>query len=626
MRNTLTLGLCATLCCALAAPASAETLEQDELEQLSIEELANIQVRSASKRDEPLSSAPASLYVITGDDIVLSGVTSLPEALRLAPNLIVQQVDASDYTISARGFTGTESANKMLVLIDGRTVYTPLASSVFWNLHSPMLEDIQQVEVISGPGGTLYGPNAVNGVINVTSRSALDTIGTLARGTAGAYERTAALRHGIAIGEGGALRVYGNWHDREDLPTRVPFEADDAYRGWQAGFRSDFASEADTVTFQGDVFRNRSDVVEGDGNKGFNLLGRWSRAVSAITSFQLKAYYDDFKRETLLVDDSLQTMDAEAQLNTKAGAHELVVGVGVRTTRDEFINDLNFFQLDPRSERLWTYNAFVQDNFSLTPDLSLIAGVKVERSSFTGWQVLPNVRLAWDPGPGTLLWAAVSRAVRTPSRIDRQLTAGTFLAASTGFDSEKLWAVEAGYRGQPSRNLSLSVTGFVNFYDDLRTTEFTGDPFPIRLQNNAKGKSYGVEAWGHAQLTPWWRASLGGFLLEKDFEVKEGRTDLAALTSTGSDPSWQLIASSDFDIAPRLHLTLNARAVDGLDLTPQIDSYAEAGGRLAYYLTDELELFVAGRNLLHKTHAENGDPDQSQLARRSIYGGARVRF
>jgi iron complex outermembrane receptor protein len=222
----------------------------------------------------------------------------------MAPNLQVQQIDASQYAISARGFNGPETANKLLVLIDGRSIYTPLQSQVFWNLHSPLLEDINQIEVISGPGGTLYGPNAVNGVVNITSRNAQNTIGTLLRATAGDHERTAAVRHGVPIGTSGAARVYASWHDRDDLPDGIGFDGDDSFRGWQAGFRADFGTEADLVTVQGDIFDAEAERVEGDGNRGHNLLARWSRTLSPSASFQLQAYYDDFQRDFILVRDS----------------------------------------------------------------------------------------------------------------------------------------------------------------------------------------------------------------------------------------------------------------------------------------------------------------------------------
>jgi iron complex outermembrane receptor protein len=615
---------------AMAAPAfGATTTEPGDLSGLSIEELANIEVRSASKHEEPLSGVPNALYVLTADDIESSGVTSLPEALRLAPNLWVQQLDASQYEISARGFNGLEAGNKVLALIDGRTIYTPLNSSVLWNLHSPLLEDLQQIEVISGPGGTLYGPNAVNGVINITTRDARDTLGALVRATAGGEEGTAAVRQGFAVGSSGAVRIYANAFDRDGLPGGIGADYDDDYRGWQAGFRSDFAGDADHVTVQGDIYRTDADTLRGDGAKGHNLLGRWSRTLDPNTSFQFQAYYDSFKREFLLVEDSVDTLDADGQFNLNRGRHELVAGAGIRTTKDEFINDLNVFNLDPTSKRLWVYNAFVQDRFRVSDTLSLIAGIKAERSSFTGFQLLPNARIAWQPNDKTLLWAAVSRAVRTPSRIDRDLQAPGILATSPDFQSEKLVAVEAGYRGQPLSDLNLSVNGFINFYDDIRTTELTDGGLPIQLRNGLKGRSYGIEAWATMQPATWWRLSFGTATLWKDFHVADGQINLSKRNSLGNDPNWQVRTRSDFQLTPKLALQVNARAVgeiNAIDALPKVKSYVEAGGRLAYQLSERIELYVAGRNLLHKTHIENNDPAQGQAAERSVIAGTRLLF
>jgi iron complex outermembrane receptor protein len=593
---------------------------------LSIEELAQLPVRSASKRDEPLSGAPTSLFVLTGEDVIASGATSLPEALRLAPNLNVQQVDASQYAITARGFNGTETANKLLVLIDGRTIYTPLQSQVFWNLHSPLLEDLHQIEVISGPGGTLYGPNAVNGVINITSRDAHDTLGALVRGTAGAYERTAAARYGLALGGSGALRVYGNYHDREELSPGTALGGDDAFRGWQLGFRGDITSERDHLTIQGDLFRNKAELVKGDGNRGFNLLGRWSRTISPNASVELQAYYDRFSREFILVEDSLETVDVEGQVTLNAGRHNLVAGAGLRTTRDEFINNLNAFQLDPSSKRLWIGNGFVQNRIDIGAGVSIIPGVKIERSTFTGWQALPSLRLAWQADQRHLVWSALSRAVRTPSRIDRSLSNPPILTPASGFESEKLVALEGGYRGQPLANATLSVTAFHNWYDDIRTTELTNGTLPIQLRNGIRGRSWGVEAWGTVQLTEEWRFSLGGTRLWKDFAVKEGRSDLANLAALGDDPKWQIKAGTQIDVLDNVQLSLNGRWVAALDTAPRIPSYVEASGRVAWAVADPLELFVAGRNLLHASHLESNDLNQGQRPQRSIVAGSRLRF
>ncbi|HEX6219375.1 MAG TPA: TonB-dependent receptor plug domain-containing protein, partial [Sphingomicrobium sp.] len=312
MRTTLAMAAATALCVLKTAPAFAAgaelaapeggtqpilaSVDLDDLSGLSIEQLADIPVTSASKRAEPLSKAPTAMFVITGEDIEQAGAQSLAGALRLAPNLDVQQIDASQYAIAARGFNGLQAGNKLLALIDGRSIYTPLASSIFWNLHQPMLEDIQQIEVISGPGGTLYGPNAVNGVISITSRDAQDTLGTLVRGTAGTGIQTIAARHGFAIGQSGAMRIYGNWMDREGLASPAAGNAiDDHYEGFQAGFRADFVGASDHVTVQGDLLRTDIDTASGDGAKAHNLLARWSHVLSPSASFQLQAYYDRFK-------------------------------------------------------------------------------------------------------------------------------------------------------------------------------------------------------------------------------------------------------------------------------------------------------------------------------------------
>jgi iron complex outermembrane receptor protein len=611
---------------ALAAQLPAEAPETvEELRDLSIEQLAQIEVRSASKQAEPIGRAPTSIFVITGNDIVRSAATSLPEALRLAPNLQVQQLDARQFAITSRGFNGAESSNKLLVLIDGRSVYTTLHSGVFWELHSPLLEDIGQIEVISGPGGTLYGPNAVNGVVSVATRDARETLGGLVRGTAGPRERTLALRYGAGLGKAGAVRVYANGLDREDMPAGPAPDNEDGITGWQAGFRADLGSGTDHFTVQGDIFDTDVDLLPGDGDRGHNLLARWTRTFGERNKLQVQAYYDDYRRQFTLVRDSLETFDLEAQFNSRTGSHDIVLGAGIRTTKDEFINNLNGFQLDPQGRRLWILNAFAQDRMALTPKLDLIAGLKLERSTFSGVQFLPNLRLAWRPSDRATLWGAVSRAVRTPSRIDRQLVFLPLLAQATNFESEKLIAFEAGYRGRPSASTTLSVSLFYNLYDDIRTTEFTGNPLPIRLQNSLEGGTYGGEAWLTHQLSTRWRASLGAAALGKDFRLKNNAVDLANRASLGADPSYQVIARSQIDLTGRLQLDLGLRGVDDLGASG-LGGYVEADARLAWRASETIELYAAGNNLLHKSHVESNDSGRAQRIERSLYLGTRLRF
>ncbi|MGZ8346713.1 MAG: TonB-dependent receptor plug domain-containing protein [Allosphingosinicella sp.] len=610
-----------------ALAGEAKTAPAQDLSQLSIEELAQIDVRSASKQVEPLSAAPTALFVITGDEILATAAHSIGEALRLAPNLQVQQVDARQYAITARGFNSVQTSNKLLVLLDGRTLYSPLASSVFWELHNRPVEEIRQIEVISGPGGTLYGPNAVNGVINIVTRDAHDTLGGLMRGTAGEREQSAAARFGTTIGATGAIRFYGSWFNRDGLPAGAGPDRDDRFHGVQGGFRADFAGSADRFTLQGDIFDTDTGGVPGDGDQGHNLLARWTHDFAPASSLEVQGYYDWYERTSLLVHDSLQTFDVQVQFNHTAGAHEIVVGAGVRTTRDEFINNLNPFRLEPPSRRLWVYNAFVQDRWALTPELDLIIGLKAEETSFTGVELLPNVRLAWQTDERTLLWGAVSRAVRTPSRIDRQLQALPLLAPGTDFVSEELVALEAGYRGQPVSWATLSVSVFYNLYDDLRSTEFSpGGTLPIRLSNGWEGESYGVEAWGSAQLMPRWRINLGLATLWKDFELKPGRVDLAAGDSLGHDPEYQLLARTQVEIVEGLAFNAGLRWVGALQSGPGIGDYVEADARLSFAVNEQLELYIAGRNLLHGRHLESDDVQRGQSPRRSLFAGTRVVF
>ena len=611
---------------AAAAQQTAALALSDKLRSLSIEELTRIEVTSASKRAEPLSAAPTALFVITGEDIRRSGYTSLPEALRLAPNLDVQRVNAREYAITARGFGGYETARHLLVLIDGRSIYSTLFSGVFWELRDLPLEDIERIEVISGPGGTLYGLNAVNGVINIITKDSADTQGFIARASAGADERTALLRYGGNLGESGNFRAYVNAHERDDFDDGAGPDFDDGDEGVRAGFRTDVESAADRFTLSGDIFDNDSNRAPGNGENGGNVVARWTRSTGNGSSVHVQAYFDTYERRFVGVSDKLEMIDLEAQANWTAGRHSIVAGIGGRTTKDEFINRLNIFQLDPVERRLWLGNMFVQDRFALTDRLALIAGLKLEKTSFTDVEVLPNLRLAYQPNDRTLLWSAVSRAVRTPSRIDRDLTAPGVLLAGT-FNSEKLTALEAGYRGQPAERLSLSVSLFYNFYDGIRTTEPAGSTMllPVRLENGLKGETFGIEAWATGQLAPWWRMSAGIATLDKDFELKTGRVDIQNGVSLGNDADFQTRLRSQINLGDHVELDAMLRVVDRKP-KPRVKTHAEADVRLAWRPSELIELFVAGRNLLHDRFDESGDRSRAQLIPRSVVAGTRLTF
>lgn len=594
----------------------------DDLKDLSIEDLSNLEVTSVSKRAEQLSQAPASAFVITNDDLRRTGVLTLPEALRLAPNLEVSRLDAASYAISSRGFNGFETSNKLLVLIDGRSVYTPLFGGVFWEAQTVPVEDLDRIEVVSGPGGALWGANAFNGVINVISRDAHDTQGGLFTAAAGDVDKRAFARFGGRFGESGAFRVYASGFDRGASELLAGGAAGDAWEGAQGGFRADWGGGRDRFTLQGDLYRDRLGTsaalsTSGATLRGGNLLGRWRRELDGGAGVEVQAYYDKTDRDSL-VSDRLTTWDIEAQHTVPLGQRHLIVwGAGYRVTDDEFINKVNPFMVDPASRTITIGNVFAQDDITLRDDLSLTLGLKVEDSSYTGVAFMPSVRLAWQPSEGALWWGAVSRAVRTPSRIERELQFTGIVEPGT-FDSEKVTAFEVGYRGRPTPRSTFSITVFHNLYTDIRTNEFApGGVFPVHVDNSIEGSNTGVEAWGAFDVTDWWRLSLGASALGKDFHVRPGHTDLAGMLSIGNDPDYQLFARSQMDLG-RWQLDVRLRAVDDLP-KPAVDGYVEADAKLGWQLTKDVELGVVGQNLLSSDRQENGDPARALRVPRTVY-------
>src|SRR5712671_2564414 len=446
----------ALLAVAAATALAAEPLRVADLADLSIEELGNIQVTSVSKHTERLADAPASIFVITGEDIRRSGATRLAEALRLAPNLEVARVSASSYAISARGFNNT-IANKLLVLIDGRTVYTPLFSGVFWDAQDVLLEDVERIEVISGPGATLWGANAVNGVINVITRRASDTQGAFAYGQAGDLERGYGARYGGALGEGGSYRVYGRSFDIFNTSNANGATASDGWSKGQVGFRADWGTAANGFTLQGDAYRGSLDQALSDDSSisGNNLLGRWDRDLAEWGQVQIQSYFEHTERDIPgTFAEHLNIFDVEFQHGLRAiGAHRLTWGGGYRYGDDRVTNSA-FLAFLPGDRRLRWSNVFAQDEIALADNLRLTLGTKLESNYYTGTDPLPSARLAWKPDPQRLVWGAVSRAVRAPSRIDRDffLPARTVPTPAPGLDggpdfvSEVVKVVEAGYR------------------------------------------------------------------------------------------------------------------------------------------------------------------------------------
>ncbi|HEX5128091.1 MAG TPA: TonB-dependent receptor, partial [Usitatibacter sp.] len=407
------------------APAVAS-----ELFDLSLEELAAMPVTSVFRRAEAVSAAPASIYVISADDIRRSGAATLAEALRLAPNLQVARVDARGYAISARGFNNA-IGNKLLVMVDGRTVYSPLFSGVFWDQQDAMLEDVERIEVVSGPGATQWGANAVNGVINVITRNARDTRGALVAGTAGRTEDGAVARVGTALA-GGDLRLYGKSIDHAGTRRADGTPVGDAWRRWQAGFRADWSGPVHAFTLVGEAYDGEAKagtVLGTPSFSGASLLGRWTRSAADGSELRVQAYVDQAERDdVVLFRDRMRVHDLEAQYLTTLGGHQVMVGAGYRYARDRTERTPLVVFMPAERDLRWS-NLFVQDTVQLAPDWRVAVGVKLERNVYTGLELLPSLRLAWTKSPRELVWGAVLRAVRAPARLDREF----FLPGSPPF-------------------------------------------------------------------------------------------------------------------------------------------------------------------------------------------------
>ncbi len=610
--------------------------ELESLAQLSLEELANLEVTSVSKSSELLRLAPSSIYVITHDEILRSGVTTIPDALRLAPNLQITQFTSNHYVAGARGFGGAQEAqnfsNKLLILIDGRSVYSPLYSGVYLDVQDVVIEDIDRIEVISGPGATLWGANAMNGVINIITRPAYLTEGISSTVGAGNQERHASFRFGDKPSQDLAYRVYAKGFERDAVELADGSSAGDKWHRGQAGFRLDWTDTDDTVTAQADAYTG--DIHQGQRNNvdvsGHNALGRWQRRTNRGT-WQVQAYYDQTERaqpqDGAAFD--LQSYDIELQHQIELGAaHRVVWGAGGRWHRYEIVNSVPL-AFEPSQRNLSLFNIFAQDTIALTDSLDLTLGLKLEDSPFAGWEAMPDIRLGWRFAEEHLLWAAASRAIRAATPFDVDVVerdSGTvFLMGNESFDAERVDAFQIGYRGQVMTALSLSISAFYNIHEDLRTIEPTPGTFvPLRWDNLMEGETYGLEAWAKWQVTPWWRLSPGLRLLRKRLEFLPGASALLGLEQSGNDPRSQALLSSSMDLPMDLTFDLSLRYVDDLP-EPAFPSYHELNASLSWRALQNLDVSISGFNLLDSRHQEYL-PDSGRWIRRSVIAQARWRF
>jgi iron complex outermembrane recepter protein len=645
----------------LAAPAD------DALFDLSLDELLDLEVTSVSKKSQPISAAAAAVFVITGDDIRRSGVTTVPDALRMAPGVQVAQVDANKWAISARGFSGRFS-NKLLVLMDGRSLYTPLFSGVFWDAQDVMLEDIERIEVIRGPGSTLWGANAVNGVINIITKQAAETQGTLVSAGLGDEERgSASLRFGDRLGDLGHYRVYARYFDRDG--GRLAETGDDAGDDWhqgRAGFRADLALDSDTeLTIQGDAYRGDSGetmatptltppsyVEVADRNQafsGFNLLARWSQRLANQDQLTLQGYFDSTRREQAFLEEDRYTFDLDFDYRTlRFPGHDLLFGLGYRRTVDDIGNSA-LISLVPDSTAGELFSAFVQDDITLVPDRwSLILGSKFEHNDATGLEFQPNARLLWTPDERRSLWASVTRSVRTPGRIDQHLRmlnsvlppgtainptpvpSAVYLQADADNGSEVLMAYEAGFKFQADTHLAIDVAIFYSEYDNLRS--FSAGPVrcePVNtlpvpsclfdptttnlvadatLGESGSGRSHGVELVADWRPRPTWRLQAAYSYLDVDTDAPAGAR---VVEEAQRNPRHQFSLRSGFNPRPDIDVDLWLRHMDDFAVSQialgdhvEVGSYTELDARIAWRPNARAEIALVGRNLLDSSHME----------------------
>jgi iron complex outermembrane receptor protein len=601
---------------------------------LSLEELANLRVTSVSRRPVPVATTAASIYVITGEDIRRTGVTSLPEALRLAPNLQVARVDARNYAITARGFNNA-FANKLLVLIDGRTVYSPLFSGVFWDAQDLVLEDVERIEVISGPGATLWGANAVNGVINITTRPAAQTQGTLLSGGASMLEHQLVARTGFTVGEAGHMRVYAKHAAHDDVKNAA---GGFTHTGWyrtQMGFRGDLERRENRFTLQGDAYSGRLQQLgtEDIAIAGVNLVGRVKQQLGLGSELMGQVYFDHSQRDQpLRFEEHLNTFDMDLQHSVDLGRrHKLVWGGGYRHAHDNVENDQAFEFLPEHFPMNWA-NVFAQNDISIFRATRFTLGLKMERNPYTGWEFLPNLRLAWTPRDERgLVWGAVSRSVRSPSRIDRDLFAPAdpqdgsehqyFIGGGPDFVSEIADVAELGYKARPLPEFNYSMTIFYANYHRLRTLESGVVGSPSEFANKASANSFGMEFWTQWQAAPRWRLGAGLVLQQIDVDLDPDSRDQSGGTGLANgDPEiyWQMRSSLDLKKNTQFEAFLRHVGELGAEQT-RTPAYSALDMRWGWRPIPGLELSLVGQNLLDDSHPEFGTAPGYAEFRRALY-------
>lgn len=627
----------------LAVPAFAEDdLSPQALLNMSLEQLSNLEVISVSKKAEKANEAAAAVFVITQEDIKRSGATNIPDVLRMAPGVDVAQAGAHDWAVSVRGYN-SQFANKLLVLVDGRTVYNPMFSGTFWEIQDMLLEEIDRIEVIRGPGAAVWGANAVNGVINIITKNAHGTQGGFATASAGNMVKTDdGVRYGVKIGDDSYARLYAKYTDDAAERNVGPGNSGDGWQKRQAGFRSDSKlSEQDSLTVQGDAYDAHEGLVlnlpsltapylnsvAGDTlSSGANVLARWTRITSPESSTSTQLYFDNARHENGYAHYNTTTADFDFQHNwTGWRGNEVTWGAGYRLIADhEGITPV--FQVIPMDRSDSVYSAFVQDKITLhTNDLFLTLGAKFEHNDYTGAEIQPSARLSWLITDSQMAWSAISRAVHPANRFTdtAQMTVGVVppaapsnpfgipielqVVGNRGLDSEELTAYELGYRIQPVKSVSFDVAAFRNEYHRLFFgTEGTGFVAgggtyfyqPVFADNSNSAVSQGFEVSTKLDLSKQWQVSASYSYLDLVFDKK-----IDPAFSFSNNPKNQFNVRSTYLFPYDVEMTNSLYYVAGL-AQAAVPGYYRFDTRLSHELTDGVIVSLVGQNLLQPQHKE----------------------
>ena len=647
-----------------AVPAHPQQSSGSDLTQTSLEDLMNIEVTSVSKKRQRTSQAAGAIFVISHDDIRRSGARNIPDLLRMVPGLDVAQIDAGKWAISARGFNGQYS-NKLLVLVDGRTVYTPIFAGVFWDSQNVPLDTIERIEVIRGPGAAVWGSNAMNGVINIITQNSADTQGgyvSAGIGNIGTGSET--LRYGGKIRGLGTYRVYAEGFHYDSLPTLDGLDGKDDWRLVHGGFRADSVLSAkDSLITEGETYQGNAGemattpisltppetetVALHDIYSGWNLLSRWSHTISPRSQTSLQIYFDRTNREDTTYALGVNTFDIDFQHHVAAGARQDVVwGVGYRVSSDETSPTLRIV-FTPQDRNLHLFSSFVQDEIAVRPErLKLIFGARVEHNDYTGFGFQPSARMVWTPDGKNMVWGAVSSADRTPARTDTDIRVNyaalpgpgnmpmlVSLFGNPNFKNERLTAFEVGYRNSWTSTLSIDSTIFYNRYRDLASVEpgaarIETTPAPVHLlvpsyfSNGMHGESQGLEIFANWKAASFWTLSPGYAFSSMHLHPFAGSQDFTDAAGTeGGTPDHQAQLRSSITLPYNLQWNASAYFVNRL-AAMSIPSYTRVDTGLTWSAGERVSLSVVGQNLSKSLHPEYAGPSstvQSDLMRRSAY-------